>query len=144
MNEMEDKIVEKELSYKLGGIFFKIQKELGRFCRERQYGDALEKELKSAKLNFKREYPVEIGDRKSNFVDFFVEGKIFVDLKTKPFLEKRDFYQMKRYLEVGGLKLGLLVNFQDKFLKPKRVLNGQSNRCKPTNNANLQTSDTKL
>ena len=42
---MEEKIIEKELSYKLGGIFFEIQNELGRFCRERQYADLLEKNL---------------------------------------------------------------------------------------------------
>jgi len=134
---MEDKIVEKELSYKLGGIFFKIQGEFGRFCREKQYADVLEKELKNTGFNFEREYPIEMGDRKSNFVDFFVEGKILVDLKAKPFLEKEDFYQMKRYLEVSGLKLGLLVNFQDKYLKPKRVLNSRDSDAKLRMHANL-------
>lgn len=141
MNKTE--IVEKELSYKLGGIFFKIQKNNGRFCRERQYGDALEKELSDAKISFKREYPIEIGGRKSNFVDFLVEGRVLVDLKTKPYLEKEDFYQMKRYLEVSGLKFGLLVNFQDKFLKPKRVLNSRSSDAKQQMHANLQTCDVK-
>ncbi len=120
---MEEKIIEKELSYKLGGIFFEIQNELGRFCRERQYADLLEKKLIKEKLNFKREYPIEVADRKSNFVDFFIENKILVDLKAKPFIEKDDFFQMKRYLKIAGLKLGLIVNFRDKYLKPKRVLN---------------------
>lgn len=123
---MKAEIIEKELSYKLGGIFFKIRKDLGRFCRERQYGDVLEKELNSAEITFKREFPIEIGERKSNFVDFLIENRVLVDLKAKPYIEKEDFYQMKRYLEVSGLKLGLLVNFQDKFLKPKRVLNSRS------------------
>ncbi len=117
------KIIEKELFYKLGGIFFEIQQELGRFCRERQYGDVLEKKLKERKINFKREYPIEIADRKSNFADFFVENRILIDLKTKPFVEKDDYFQMKRYLEISGLELGLIVNFKDKYLKPKRVLN---------------------
>jgi len=120
---MKDKIIEKELSYKLGGIFFEIQNELGRFCRERQYADLLEKKLIEKKLNFKREYPLEIADRKSNFVDFIIENKILIDLKAKPFIEKDDFFQMKRYLKIANLKLGLIVNFQDRYLKPKRVLN---------------------
>src|SRR3989344_3384292 len=77
---MEDKIIEKELSYKLGSIFFEIQGELGRFCRERQYADLLEKKLEKAKIKFKREYPIEIANRKSNFVDFIIEDKMLVGL----------------------------------------------------------------
>ena len=70
---MEDKVIEKELSYKLGGIFFEIQDNLGRFCRERQYADLFAKKLTHKKINFKREYPIEIANRKSNFVDFIVD-----------------------------------------------------------------------
>ena len=119
------KIIEKELSYKLGGIFFDIQKELGRFCRERQYADLLEVKLKKAGLNYQREWPIEIGDRKSNFADFLIEERVLIDLKSKPFVNKEDYYQVKRYLEISKRPLGLIVNFRDKYLKPKRVLNGQ-------------------
>ena len=117
-----NKIVEKELSYKLVGIFYKAQEEIGRFCRERQYADLIEKKLKEEKIIFKREWPIEVADRKSNFTDFIIEGKILVDLKAKPFIEKSDYFQMKRYLEIANLELGVIVNFQDKYLKPKRVL----------------------
>lgn len=136
-----NKIVEKELSYKLGGIFFRIQEEIGRFCREKQYADLLEKKLKEEKIIFKRERPIETAGRKSNFADFIIENKILVDLKAKPFVEKSDFYQMKRYLEAANLELGLIVNFRDKYLKSKRVLGKKQfadsgnfvalNRCLP-------------
>jgi GxxExxY protein len=122
---MKDKIIEKELSYILGGIFFEIQKELGRFYREKQYADALEKKLTERKINFKKEYPIEVTGQKSNFVDFIIENKALVDLKAKPFIEKEDLYQMKRYLEAADIELGLIVNFQDKYLKPKRILNSK-------------------
>ncbi len=121
-------IIGKELSYELGGIFFDIQKELGRFCRERQYADLLEKKLKERGMNYKREYPVELISRKSNFVDFYVENKIFVDLKAKPFIEKEDYYQMKRYLEAENMKLGLIVNFRQRYLQSKRVLNSKASQ----------------
>lgn len=121
-----DKIIEKELSYELVGIFFEIQGELGRFCRERQYADVLEKKLIKRKIKYQREVSVEIGDRKSNFIDFIVENKIFIDLKAKPFIKKDDYYQMKRYLEITGFELGLIVNFRDEYLKPRRVLNKKS------------------
>ena len=123
--QTSEKIVEKELSYKLGGIFFKIQKRLGRFCRERQYADALEQELITAGINYKREYPIKVANKKSNFVDFIINDKILVDLKIKPFIEKEDYFQIKRYLKAANKELGLIVNFRDKYLKPKRVLNSE-------------------
>ena len=116
-------IVEKELSYKLTGIFFKIQKELGRFARERQYGDALALELEKNGLKFERERSLEVGGRKSNLIDFVIENKVAVELKAKPFVTKEDYYQTQRYLQSSNLELGLIVNFAQPFLKPKRVLN---------------------
>ena len=35
-----------ELSYAINGIFFTVQNELGRFAREKQYGDAIATRLK--------------------------------------------------------------------------------------------------
>ena len=46
-----------------------------------------------------------------------------MELKTAPFLVKEHFDQVKRYLYQTNLKLGILVNFRDKRLHPKRVLN---------------------
>jgi len=125
MLRKENKIIEKELSYKMVGIFFSVQKNLGRFCREKQYADAIENELKKAQISYKREYPIILEGKKSNFVDFLIENRILVDLKAKPFIEKEDYYQMKRYLETTNLKLGLIVNFRQRYLRPKRVLNSK-------------------
>ena len=123
--ETDGKIVEKELSYKLNGIFYAIQDKLGRFARERQYSDELEVELKNSHIAYRREFPIEAGGRKSNFADFIIEEKILIEIKTKPFIIKEDYAQTMRYLNAGNLKLGLLVNFQQRFLKPKRVLNSR-------------------
>lgn len=42
LNIVPDKILHKELSYKINGICFTIHKELGRYYREKQYSDSLE------------------------------------------------------------------------------------------------------
>lgn len=123
MYTFQSNVIEKELSYQLVGMFFKIHKELGRFCRERQYGDAFEKELKQANLEYQREYFVEVGGRLSNRVDFIVTGKVIVEFKVKPFLQNEDFFQMRRYLQTLSLPLGMVVNFRQTFLNAKRVLN---------------------
>lgn len=63
------KIVYPELSYKLGGILFKVRKELGRFRNEQQYCDAIETWLKDTGIHYEREKilpPSFRGETKSN------------------------------------------------------------------------------
>ncbi|MBI4159653.1 GxxExxY protein [Candidatus Wolfebacteria bacterium] len=60
-----------------------------------------------------------------NWIDFIIDDKIVVDLKAKPFITRDDYYQMQRYLRLENLKLGLIINFQSKYLRPKRILNSQ-------------------
>jgi len=120
------KIIHKELSYRINGLLFKTHKELGRFCRERQYADKFEELLKNTCLKYKREYELKKlkpDSPKGNRVDFLIENKIIIDLKTKSFITKEDYYQIQRYLKASNLELGLIVNFRNSYLKPKRVLN---------------------
>jgi len=119
-------ILHKDLSYRLTGLLFKVHKELGRFARERQYGDKLENLLKADGLEFQREYDIkklEAASPKGNRVDFLVSKVIIVDLKAKPFITKEDYFQMRRYLQASNLELGIIVNFRVYKLAPKRVLN---------------------
>lgn len=119
---IKNDVIEKDLSYKLVGIFFKIHRELGRFCRERQYCDALELELKLHQIRFHREYPYTVAGRLSNRVDFVIEDRVIVDVKAKPIVQPEDYHQMRRYLDSANIKLGIIVNFRSKYLYPKRVL----------------------
>ncbi len=116
-----------ELSYKISGILFKVHNKLGRACREIQYGDLLEIEFKNANLLFEREkiLPIkDIGENdKSNKVDFCIDNKILLDIKSKKFVTKEDYFQMIRYLKSSNFQLGLIVNFRSTYLKPKRVIN---------------------
>ncbi len=117
------RIIEKELSYKLNGIFFEIHNELGRFARERQYADALEIKLKKNGIKYRREFAADVAGRKSNIADFIISDKILIEFKRKPVNNGDDYKQVMRYLEAFNLELGLLVNFGLEYLKPRRVLN---------------------
>jgi len=123
----KEKIVYPELSYKIGGILFDVQNNLGRFCNERQYGDAIEKLLKDNNLIYEREKELPKlfdGEQdRRNIADFLVENKILLELKAKRIIGREEYYQVRRYLNSLNLKLGLLVNFRDKYLKPRRILN---------------------
>ena len=118
-------LIEPELSYLITGHCFKIQKKIGRFAKEKQYCDDFELSIRENGLNYKREYEIKNLNPNSpagNKVDFWVEG-ILVDFKAKPFITKEDYFQMQRYLEAADIKLGLIVNFRNFYLKPKRVIN---------------------
>lgn len=113
-----------DLTYKLNGILFAAHNELGRFAREKQYAECIAAKLKEKGINYQRELIV---SDSGNIIDFLIEGTIILELKAKPFLTKEDYYQIKRYLQVCNLKLGILVNFRSNYLNPKRILHPLQN-----------------
>lgn len=121
------RLVFPELSYKLAGLFFNVHNNLGRFCKEKIYGDALSKLLDDSNFKFEREKRLDINIKDinltKNWADFVVENKILLELKAKRFITRSDYIQTLRYLEFFNLPLGIIVNFQQRFLKPKRILN---------------------
>jgi len=113
------KVIYPELSYILTGVCFSAHNELGRYAREKQYSNFIEKKLKESNVLFKRECSV--GDS-GNIIDFVVDDKIALELKAKRLLSKEDYFQTQRYLQESKLKLGLLVNFRPKYIKPERIV----------------------
>ena len=109
-----------DLSFKIIGILIEIHKELGPYAREKQYCDLFAEKLKEQSIAYKRE--LTIGDS-GNIVDFIVDSKIVLEFKAVPFLADKHYDQVKRYLYQTNLKLGILINFRDVRLHPKRVLN---------------------
>ncbi len=123
----DTKIIYPELSYKLIGILYKIHTELGSRYQEKYYQRATEIELKKEKIKFKKEIPVNL--KYCNrvigkyFLDFLIENKIILELKTVSSFHYDDFKQVSAYLKATNLRLGILVNFRSSKLIFKRVLN---------------------
>ncbi len=124
MNSQE-KLIYPELSYTLTGICFETHNELGRYGREKQYADFIERKLKELRIPYKRE--LRIADT-GNTVDFLIENKVILELKNKRILTREDYFQIQRYLQVAGVKLGLLVNFRAPYLKPIRIVRIDTDR----------------
>ncbi len=106
-----------------------MHNKLGRFCEHKQYADAVEVILKTKKIKYKRETEIPIkfagGEIKGNRLDFLIEDKIPLEIKAERFITSKDYVQMKRYLRATEKKLGIIVNFREKSLKPKRIINPQ-------------------
>ena len=52
----DDKVIYKELSYKINGLLFKAHKDLGRYRNEKQYADYFEQLLKDIRIEYIREF----------------------------------------------------------------------------------------
>lgn len=118
-NNYSKKVIYPELSYKITGILFEVKKELGEYAREKQYGDLIAKKLEEYKVLYEREKM--IGDS-GNILDFIIDGKVVLELKTSRFISKDNYRQIQNYLQQTQLKLGILANFREKFLRPIRVV----------------------
>lgn len=122
-------MIYEELTKKIIGCAMEVHKRLGNGFQEVIYQRALEIEMSIARLDFTREMEMsifyrdaEIGTRR---VDFFVDGKVMVELKALIKLEDVHLAQAMNYLEAYKMEIGLLINFGAKSLEFKRVHNNK-------------------
>ena len=120
-----------ELTHNIIGAAMEVHRYLGNGFQELIYQRALAIELRLRGLAFAREQEMEIFYKGENIgtrrVDFFIEGKIMVELKAIIQLEDVHLAQGLNYLEAYNLETGLLINFGAKSLQYKRLLNKKYN-----------------
>jgi GxxExxY protein len=117
----------KELTHSIIGCAMRVHSTLGSGFQEVIYQRALAIDMKNQGLKYDRELEmkifydgVNIGTRR---VDFFVEGKIMVELKAVAKLEDVHLTQAMNYCQAYNLPSGLLLNFGARSLEFKRVFN---------------------
>ncbi len=103
----------------------KVHRTLGNGFQEVIYQRAMAIEMTRQGLPFVREMEMllfyenhKIGTRR---VDFFVDGKIMVELKAITALENKHLVQALNYLEAYRMEIGLLINFGNTKLEFKRL-----------------------
>ena len=113
--------------HRIIGCAMKVHSKLGSGFQEVIYQRALKIEMERQGLLFEREMEmtiyyegVEIGTRR---VDFFVEGKIMVEVKAVSKLDDINLSQAMNYLEAYNLPVGLLINFGNTKLDFHRLEN---------------------
>jgi len=120
-------LIESELSYKIVGFCMAIQNELGKSHKEKYYQRALELDLIKNNIPYKKELkvPLVYGEEKIGYymLDFLVENKIIIELKSKLNISKTDVKQVLSYLETNNIELGIIINFGREKLETKRIIN---------------------
>ena len=114
-----------ELTKKVIGAAMEVHKCLGNGFQEVVYQRALSIEMNLQNIAHEREKEIslqykghDIGTRR---VDFFVEGKIMVEIKALINLEDVHLAQAKNYVVAYDFEVGLLVNFGSTSLQYKKV-----------------------
>lgn len=107
------------------GIAIKIHRELGPGFREKYYQRAMYLELQKTNLKFVHEKKIRIHYGKItlgyHIVDFVIEDKVIVELKSMKELTDVEAGQLTTYLKLAGYKVGLLLNFGQSTLEIKRI-----------------------
>lgn len=123
---------ENEITGIIVSIAYDIHSKLGPGLFESVYETIMENELVNTyHLQVVRQFPIpviwdntkmEMGFR----ADLLVENKVLVELKSIEAIAPVHYKQVITYLRLSGIKLGLLINFNEELIKTgiKRIING--------------------
>ncbi len=122
---------ENEISQIVFDAGLKVHRNLGAGLLESAYEECLGYELQKSGLLIERQKPMpliyeevklDIGYR----LDFLIERKVVIEIKSVEFLNDVHLAQIITYLKLSQCKLGLLINFATNLFKNgyRRVLNG--------------------
>lgn len=117
-----------ELTEKIIGACIEVYRHLGPGLTETLYEAALCHELELRGISLRRQVEVPVSYKGKaigkGFVDLLVEGSVIVELKSCESLSPVHRAQLICYLQITGLPIGLLVNFNVAVLKDgvKRVI----------------------
>jgi GxxExxY protein len=121
---------ENELSKLIVDCCYKIHTTLGPGLLESVYEEILCFELQKHNLIIKRQQgiPVIYNDIKMELgfrADIIVEEKVIIEIKSVEIIAPVHQKQLLTYLKITGIKLGLLVNFNEALIKNgiKRIVN---------------------
>jgi GxxExxY protein len=104
------------------GAAIEVHKVLGPGLLESAYEECLCHELRLRKIPFKRQVPVSVDYKGVKLecayrIDVLVAGKIIVELKTVEKLKSVHKAQLLTYMKIMESPVGLLLNFNEKYLK---------------------------
>lgn len=128
ITNMETKILEKDLCYKIQGCIYNIANKYGKGLKENIYQNALLEEFSrnslmaigQKRINI---YSFDTGNELGMYIpDFVIEDKVILEIKASNFTTKQDLEQQRSYLRISEYEIGYLVNFCTDKLDIKRSI----------------------
>ena len=123
------KLIYPKLSYKIVAALYEVHKNLGGGYQEKYYQRALAKEFDIRKIKYKEQLPIELKYKNESlgryFLDFLIEDKIILEIKSDSKFYNRDIKQVLGYLKAKKLELGILACFGKGGLIYKRITKGK-------------------
>lgn len=121
-------MIYKTETYEIIGAAMEVHRSLGHGFLESVYQEALEVELKSRRIPFSSQSPIEIYYKqqlltKYFVADFYCYDSIIVELKAVSEILPIHEAQIINYLKATKKELGLIINFGTDSLEYKRYLN---------------------
>ncbi len=127
---MMSDLSENQLAEKIIGAAIEVHKELGPGLLESAYEAALFFELNSMNLLVQKQVPVQTVYKGQSLdvgfrLDLLVADKVIVELKAVDQISNIHLAQTLTYLKICKKKLGLILNFNVRYLNSgiKRVVN---------------------
>ena len=123
-----DELIFKNESYNVIGACMAVHRELGCGFLEPVYQEALEYEFKLRNIPYVREKQLDVLYKghfldKKYQVDFICYENIIIELKALQALTSIHDAQLINYLKATKMPLGILINFGQKSLESKRLIN---------------------
>ena len=120
-----------QLSFQIIGAAMTVHTVFGPGLKEKPYDECFGDQLSRPGLQFDRQvqFPVVWHGRRlqSTFrVDYVVKNAVIVEIKAVQGIHPVHVAQLRSYLKMSGLSLGLIINFNVVHLRDgiKRVVNG--------------------
>lgn len=121
-----DKLLHKELTYKIIGICFKVHSELGCGFPEKIYHKAIIIELQKEGMDYASEKLIEIkysNEEVGTFrLDLVIEEKVIVEIKAVELMPRIFREKLLSYLKAALYEVGLLINFGSPKLEYERIV----------------------
>ena len=110
------------LSNRVIGCSIEVHRELGPGLLESTYEQCLAHELRRNGIPFQLQYPQPVKYKDIRLdcgyrIDILVENKLILELKSVEEIKGIHEAQLVTYMKLAGVKIGLLINFNNTKLK---------------------------
>jgi len=126
MGSGKEKILYKDLSYRVVGLAMQVHRELGYGFLEKVYENALMVLLHKEGIHAEQQAPITVhfdGEVVGEYyADILVENKIILELKSVDKITDVHRAQALHYLKATGLRLAIILNFGKESLEYERLV----------------------